>query len=81
MSRSLARGKRRHADVMAIQVRGIVWVGTRTDAFEESVRFFRDVLGNPLAQPTADFAWARRPCLRTHQPDKYLTPGLSARAQ
>jgi predicted enzyme related to lactoylglutathione lyase len=46
---------------LAIQVRGIVWVGTRTDAFDESVRFFRDLLGIPLAQPDADFAWARMP--------------------
>lgn len=32
-----------------MRVRGVVWVGSRTDAFDETVAFFRDVLGVPLA--------------------------------
>jgi catechol 2,3-dioxygenase-like lactoylglutathione lyase family enzyme len=46
---------------MPIQVRGVVWVGTRTHAFDESVRFFRDVLGIPLIEPRSGFAWAAMP--------------------
>lgn len=28
-----------------MQVKGLVWLGTRTDRFEETVAFFRDTLG------------------------------------
>ncbi len=43
---------------MAIRVRGVVWIGTRTDAYTETVAFFREVLAIPLVEPRADFAWA-----------------------
>ena len=42
---------------MPIKVEGVVWVGTRTRAFRETVDFFRGVLGVELAEPNADFAW------------------------
>ncbi len=38
-----------------------MWVGLRTDRFDESVRFFRDVLGLPVDVPREDFALARMP--------------------
>jgi predicted enzyme related to lactoylglutathione lyase len=44
-----------------VKVRGLVWVGTRTSAFEQSVAFFRDVLGIDLDVVSADFAWGRMP--------------------
>jgi predicted enzyme related to lactoylglutathione lyase len=44
-----------------MKVQGVVWVGTRTAAFEETVGFFRDVLGVPLDVVAADFAWSRMP--------------------
>lgn len=44
-----------------MRVRGVVWVGTRTDAFDETVAFFRDVLGVPLSEVERDFAWSRMP--------------------
>jgi predicted enzyme related to lactoylglutathione lyase len=44
-----------------MKVQGLVWVGTRTAAFEETVGFFRDVLGVPLEIVAADFAWSRMP--------------------
>ena len=40
---------------------GLVWAGLRTDRFEETVRFFRDVLGLPVDVPRPDFAIARMP--------------------
>jgi catechol 2,3-dioxygenase-like lactoylglutathione lyase family enzyme len=36
-------------------------VGTRTDAFAETVAFFRDVLGVPLTEVEPDFGWSRMP--------------------
>lgn len=44
-----------------MRVQGVIWAGTRTEAFAETVTFFRDVLGVPLQQVDADFAWARLP--------------------
>jgi len=44
-----------------MQVRGVVWIGTRTGRFEETVAFFRDTLGIPLAEPGPDFAWGKLP--------------------
>ena len=44
-----------------MRVLGVVWVGTRTDKFEETVTFFRDVLGVPLEEVERDFAWSRMP--------------------
>lgn len=42
-----------------MQVLGIVWAGVRTERFEETVAFFRDVLGVPLEPFGHDFAWSR----------------------
>lgn len=44
-----------------MRVLGVVWAGTRTSAFTETVAFFRDVLGVPLREPEPDFAWSRMP--------------------
>jgi catechol 2,3-dioxygenase-like lactoylglutathione lyase family enzyme len=44
-----------------MRVLGVVWVGTRTAAFDETVQFFRDVLGVPLDRVRDDFAWSRMP--------------------
>jgi catechol 2,3-dioxygenase-like lactoylglutathione lyase family enzyme len=39
----------------------VVWVGTRTDRFAETVAFFRDVLGVPLELLEPDFGFSRMP--------------------
>jgi catechol 2,3-dioxygenase-like lactoylglutathione lyase family enzyme len=39
-----------------VKVHGVVWAGVRTDRFDETVRFFRDVLGVPLVDAGPDFA-------------------------
>ena len=44
-----------------MRVLGVVWVGTRTMAFDETVAFFRDVLGVPMKVPESDFGWGRMP--------------------
>jgi catechol 2,3-dioxygenase-like lactoylglutathione lyase family enzyme len=44
-----------------VRVYGLVWAGVRTDAFPETVAFFRDVLGLPLVEPAPDFAWSKLP--------------------
>lgn len=44
-----------------MKVRGVVWVGTRTDAFDPTLTFFRSVLGIELERVHADFAWSRMP--------------------
>lgn len=44
-----------------MRVLGVVWVGTRTDAFDETVDFFRDVLGVPMELIAPDFGWSRLP--------------------
>ena len=44
-----------------MRVRGVVWVGTRTEAFAETFAFFRDVLGVPLTEVETDFAWSKMP--------------------
>lgn len=44
-----------------MRVLGVVWVGTRTDAFDETVSFFRDVLGLPMKETEQGFAWGRLP--------------------
>src|ERR671916_1681248 len=44
-----------------MRVRGIVWAGTRTEAFDETVAFFRDTLGIEFGLPAPDFAWSRMP--------------------
>lgn len=44
-----------------MRVHGLVWVGTRTQAFDETVGFFREVLGIDLELIDPDFAWSRMP--------------------
>jgi catechol 2,3-dioxygenase-like lactoylglutathione lyase family enzyme len=44
-----------------VKVHGLVWAGVRTDRFEETVRFFRDVLGVPLVDVRPGFAWSKLP--------------------
>jgi len=44
-----------------VKVLGVVWVGTRTGAFEPTVTFFRDVLGIDLQVVRPDFAWSQMP--------------------
>jgi catechol 2,3-dioxygenase-like lactoylglutathione lyase family enzyme len=44
-----------------MKVHGAVWVGTRTDRFDETVSFFSDVLGVELERIRDDFAWSRMP--------------------
>ena len=44
-----------------MRVLGVVWVGTRTAAFDETVAFFRDVLGLDVEEREADFGWNRMP--------------------
>jgi catechol 2,3-dioxygenase-like lactoylglutathione lyase family enzyme len=39
-----------------MEVKGLVWVGTRTSAYDAMVRFFRDGLGFRLAHEEPDFA-------------------------
>jgi hypothetical protein len=44
-----------------MRVRGVVWAGTRTDAFEPTVTFFRDILGVPMEVLGPGFAFSRMP--------------------
>ena len=44
-----------------MRVLGVVWVGTRTESFDETVMFFRDVLGVPIKGTEPDFAVGRMP--------------------
>jgi predicted enzyme related to lactoylglutathione lyase len=44
-----------------VKVLGVVWVGTRTAAFEPTLAFFRDVLGIDLQLVEPDFGWSRMP--------------------
>lgn len=44
-----------------MRVLGVVWVGTRTEAFDETVGFFRDVLGVPMEVIAPGFGWSRMP--------------------
>ena len=44
-----------------MKVIGVVWVGTKTEKFDETVKFFRDVLGVPVDEVEQDFAWSRMP--------------------
>ena len=44
-----------------MRVQGVVWVGSRTDRFDETVAFFRDVLGVPIAEVEPDFAEGTMP--------------------
>ena len=42
-------------------VQGLVWLGTRTDRYAETVAFFRDALDLPLETERTDFAAFRLP--------------------
>jgi catechol 2,3-dioxygenase-like lactoylglutathione lyase family enzyme len=42
-------------------VKGLVWVGTRTERYEQMVGFYRDVLGLPLEHGEGEFALFRLP--------------------
>jgi predicted enzyme related to lactoylglutathione lyase len=42
-----------------MKVHGIVWVGVRTGRYDETVHFFRDVLGVPLEALHEGFAWSK----------------------
>jgi predicted enzyme related to lactoylglutathione lyase len=44
-----------------MRVLGVVWVGTRTDRFDETVAFFRDLLGVPMETIGPEFGWSRMP--------------------
>jgi predicted enzyme related to lactoylglutathione lyase len=44
-----------------MRVIGVVWVGTRTDRFDETVAFFRDLLGVPMELLGPGFGWSRMP--------------------
>jgi predicted enzyme related to lactoylglutathione lyase len=44
-----------------MRIHGVVWAGTRTDAFDETLAFFRDVLGIELTLLGPDFAFSRMP--------------------
>ena len=44
-----------------MRAHGVVWIGTRTDRFDETVAFFRDVLGVPFVSDRADFAFGQMP--------------------
>ncbi len=44
-----------------MRVHGIVWAGSRTDAFDETVSFFRTILGIDLESLGPDFAFSRMP--------------------
>ena len=44
-----------------MRVLGIVWVGSRTTAFDETVAFFRDVLGLPMKEIEPDLAKGQLP--------------------
>jgi catechol 2,3-dioxygenase-like lactoylglutathione lyase family enzyme len=42
-----------------MRVRGVVWAGVRTDRYDETLAFFRDVLGLPLVEVAPGFAWSK----------------------
>ncbi len=41
--------------------KGLVWVGTRTERYEQMVRFYRDALGLPLEHEEGEFTLFRMP--------------------
>jgi len=44
-----------------VHVYGVVWAGVKTDRYEETLSFFRDVLGLPLVEAGTTFAWSKLP--------------------
>jgi len=44
-----------------MRVLGVVWAGTRTERYDETTGFFRDLLGVPLEELGQDFAFSRLP--------------------
>ena len=51
-------GREQGVDELA---KGLVWVGTRTERYEQMVRFYRDALGLPLEHEKGEFALFRMP--------------------
>ena len=44
-----------------MQVRRLAWLGTRTEKFDETTAFFRDVLGVPMVHQEPGFAMLQLP--------------------
>ena len=44
-----------------MKIQGVVWVGVRTERFDETLAFFRDVLGVPMEVKSPGFGWGRMP--------------------
>jgi catechol 2,3-dioxygenase-like lactoylglutathione lyase family enzyme len=44
-----------------VQVKRLAWLGTRTEKFDETTAFFRDVLGIPVLHEEPGFAMLRLP--------------------
>jgi catechol 2,3-dioxygenase-like lactoylglutathione lyase family enzyme len=44
-----------------MEVKGLVWLGTRTDKFDETVTFFRDVMGMSTFHQTPEVVVLRLP--------------------
>jgi catechol 2,3-dioxygenase-like lactoylglutathione lyase family enzyme len=42
-------------------VKGLVWIGSRTEHYEQMVAFYRDALGLPLEHEEGEFALLRLP--------------------
>ncbi len=51
-------GREQGVDELA---KGLVWVGTRTERYEQMVGFYRDALGLPLEHEEGEFALFRLP--------------------
>jgi len=45
-----------------VRVTRIAWLGTRTDSFDATTAFFRDVLGIPVRHEEPGFAMLQLPC-------------------
>ena len=52
--------------MMAMKVTGLKWAGTRTEAFDDSVRFFENVMELDLEETQSGFA-----SFRTQEGDKF----------
>jgi predicted enzyme related to lactoylglutathione lyase len=44
-----------------VRVHGVVWAGVKTERYDETLAFFRDVLGLPLVEAGPTFAWSKLP--------------------
>ncbi|MCA9905230.1 MAG: hypothetical protein KC547_15345 [Anaerolineae bacterium] len=45
------------SDMIPGGIRSLIWMGVRTDRFDETVTFFRDVMGLRVLHEAADAAW------------------------